>query len=40
METWVKGVSNFANGYMGDALVKDIDNFVNEYIGEPLVKGR
>ena len=27
----LRWVSNFANGYMGEALVKDNDNFVNGF---------
>ena len=50
MDSLLRGVSNFFNGYMGEALVKGVANFikvsflrgvsrfVNEYIVEALVK--
>ena len=51
MGSLLRGVSNFVNGYMGEALVKGVailpmdsllrgvSNFVNGYMGEALVKG-
>ena len=50
MGSLLRGVSNFVNGYMGEALVKGVailpmdsllrgvSNFVNGYMGEALVK--
>ena len=50
MDSLLRRVSNFLNGYMGEGLVKGlpilsmdplfrgISNFVNGYIGEALVK--
>ena len=31
MDSLLRGVSNFVNGYMGEALVKCIANFINGF---------
>ena len=38
MYSLLRRVSNFVNGYMGEALVKGIANFVSGYMGEIIVK--
>ena len=38
-EVCLKGVSNFANGYMGEVCLKEVANFVNGYMGEVCLKG-
>ena len=34
MDSLLRGVSNFGNGYMGEAYVKDIANFINRFFFE------
>ena len=31
MDSLLRGVSNFVNGYMGEALVKGVANFINGF---------
>ena len=39
MDSLLRGVSNFANGYMGKFCLKRVSNFVNGYMHEVCLKG-
>ena len=39
MDSLLRWVSNFINGYMGEVCLKGVSNFVNGYMGEVCLKG-
>ena len=38
MDSVLRGVSNFINGYMGEALVKGVANFINRFFAKRVSK--
>ena len=39
MDSLLRWVSNFVNGYMGEVCLKGVSNFANGYLGEVCLKG-